>query len=484
MVKKFLKMYFMKELSYRAIFYWLLGLIGVRIFFDWTLLEYPAVVDGLQNIIRFSLENTYYFLILFLLCSALIALFTKEPLRRVMNFWVRLYPLIIIPPFIDRFMFGHVEGYFYARSYHFALNFFTFFIAGDATPGLSLEILIGLAFVFGVVYRKTRSFLKALFCIVLINFILAVMSTPDLFFGEARGDYVFDYFLPLYYFIPFFILFCLAIYTCAKEKIFSAFNNIRWVRSFVFVLSVCLGCIARYVFTGELSVLYCVFGGIVAFLVWQVSVMVNDISDIEIDRQTNKTRPLVSGVITVEEYAFSAEILVFIALSFAAIANEKVFLLACLQCVLAYVYSLKPFRLRKHFGGNVLIGVSVAVAFWMGLFMWGPQFSLNGQMWFLSFLLFCFGTLISLVKDIKDFEGDRAQGITNIFTLCGKQKGKRITTGLIFLTLSMPAVAFANLFFVLLGGIASFLYYKFESIQAVYLFGIIATYYSLLNIIP
>lgn len=475
---------FFKELSYRGIFYGLLFVIGVRIAFDWTLLDYPLVVDGMQNIVRFALENTYYFLILFLLSSLFIAFLTKERLRSLMSLLLRVYPIIIIPPILDRLFFGHQEGYFYARSYNFALNFFTFSIKGDATLGLTIEVLIGLAFVFAYVYIKTKSVLKAFFSIVVIDFILTVMSTPDLFFGEALGDYHFDYFLPLYYFVPFFILLCLTVYGFNKEKLCAAIDNIRWVRSFVFILAVCAGGVVRFIFTQEVSYLYLFYGSVIAFLVWQVSVMVNDVSDIDIDRQTNKTRPLVSGVITAAEYSFAAEILVFIVLSFGAITNIYLFALALLHCFLAYIYSVPPFRLRKHFGGNVLIGVSVASSYWIGLYASGSQFVFNRDMHFISFLLFCFGTLISLVKDIKDFEGDRKQGVVNIYTLCGREKGKLITTALIFLTFTIPAVAFANFWFVLLSAGASFLYYKFESIQAVYAFGIIVTYYTLMNIVP
>jgi len=88
------------------------------------------------------------------------------------------------------------------------------------------------------------------------------------------------------------------------------------------------------------------------------------------------------------------------------------------------------------------------------------------------------------VKDIKDFEGDRQNGIVNIYTILGKQKGKVVTTFLIFLTFNIPAVIFMKGIFLLVSSTASFVYYKFENIQAVYICGITAAYLSLVAVIP
>ena len=42
-----------------------------------------------------------------------------------------------------------------------------------------------------------------------------------------------------------------------------------------------------------------------------------------------------------------------------------------------------------------------------------------------------------MIGDIKDIEGDRHMGVSNLFTIYGQDKGKKITALLIFIILEL-----------------------------------------------
>jgi len=412
-----------KILSYTQIFFLVVGITMTRVIVEWRVFIFPIQLDIFQDYVRFSLENTYYFLIVFLIGTFFLSKITNKCLRVIMNFGVRFYPIIILPPLIDRFVFGRIDGYGYATISNVFNNFLTLsFLKGDATLGISIEILIGLAGLFIYVYHHTKSILKSAVYCAFFDLLLVLISTPDLFFGERRGNYYYDYFLPSYYFFPFLIFLVIIPGLLNIDKLRAILGNIRPVRASVFVGAVILGVLVQYRTLGYFYEWKLVLAALAMFFVWGVSVIINDIADISIDHLTNKSRPLVKGALSVKEYKLTAVLFSFFALSYAAVVNEKVLLITIAALIFSWIYSLEPFRFRKNFLGNIIIGLSVLVSFWAGIFTLESSNFIDGRSLFLSGLIFLFGVIMSLAKDIKDVEGDKQANIWNLYVVLGKKK--------------------------------------------------------------
>jgi len=475
-MKKFLNKYLSLSFSYHQIFFLVIVIASLRVIADWNLLRYPILMDVFQDYARFWLENVYYFLVAFLVLTVVCAKIIKAPLKEVMNVGIKFYPIIIFPPIFDSLLLGRTQGYTYGTILNLPFNVLTLaFATKETSLGISVEILIGMIGMFLYVYLKTKNVWKGIVFALFADVFFMVISTPDLFVGEWMGDYYYDYFLVNYYFFPLLILLILTLLVYDKKKLGSIFKNVRIVRSTIFVLTVFLGGIIRLLMKQEVYPLQLIYGSIAMFFAWQVAVIINDIYDIDIDRYANKSRPLVKGTISVGGYRIVASILSFLALSFAVIINIKIFFLIVLILIFAHIYSVPPVRARKNILGNVIIGISVLIAFLIGIYSSGRTNILTARVLFLAGIIFLFATALTLAKDIKDIEGDEKNGIKNLFTIYGKRKGKKITTILIFFILNVPAIVYLDLNILLFSLIAAGLFYKFDSIKSVYISGSLVT---------
>ncbi len=467
--------------KFATIFYIVIGIITGRVFLELNLFVYPKEIDPFQDIARFYLENMYYFLIVFLTMVFVLGRCLKIEIREVANFAVRMFSVILLPPLIDYFLVGRREGYDYASVEHMMSNFSNLsFIKGDATLGISVEILIALLCIFFYSFKKSKNIWKALGVTVLLDMLLVFISTPEIFFQGGRDDYYYDHFLPAYYFFPFIFLVSIFYAFVHKDKFKALIGNIRIVRSLVFICAVLVGGAISFATTKEFYIWNLSLGSVAIFFVWQVSVLLNDIYDIEIDRITNSQRPLVTGVCSIVEYRFISVLFSFWAISFAAVITWQVFILTLITLIFAICYSVPPFRLRKNFMGNIIIGLSLMLSMHAGLYCasYGYPaeliiFSKHGLM--LSVVMFLLGCVISTVKDIKDIKSDKAHGISNCFTVFGKTKGKWIVCALVFITFALLGLLLKSTFVIILAFMIALIFYIFETIKGVYLLGILLT---------
>ena len=467
--------------SYTTLFFVALLVITVRIVADWGLFSYPIELDELslaQHYVRFFLENIYYFLIVFVFICLVIARITKERLISVMRFAALCSPVIIIPPLLDALLLGRTAGYTYATKENFFWNLFTLsFVKGDASLGISIEILLALIVIFAYTYWKTKSVWKSLIPVVLADLFLVMISTPELFFpyieeapvfGEIEADFVKGYFLPLYYFIPFLVISSVGLGMHQPKKLKAILTNLRPLRGFAFVLAVLFGGIM----TKAVDAFSMVFAMIAVFLVWEVSVILNDIYDLPIDRITNRERPLVKGILKIPEYRLVAILLAFAALSFAAIINLVVLGLTALCLLLAYLYSAPPFRFRQNLAGHLVIGASLTLSLFIGIAVSGG-IALTLDMIRFTVLVLLYGTFLPLVKDLKDIKGDRRYHVSTLFTIFGKKQAKNTVLVLFFALQNLPTwiLGIGMLPLLVFSAATSYTYYKTESIHFVYIIG-------------
>lgn len=477
-----LKRIFFGRLNYFQILLWVMAVISVRVFAEWKVFVFSVYMDVVQDYLRFYLENMYYFLILFLVGSVVLELLTRQGLKRIMNFCARLYLVIIIPPLIDGLLLNHRQGYEYCQLENLWVNFCTLSGGADGPLGIFIEVLIGVLAAGAYVFVKTRSFLKACAAVAILDVFLLVLSTPDIFFGAGRGDYFYDNFLPLFYYFPFIVLLGAALFIYDRKKLSALLANIRLVRSAAFVFAVALGGIFTLRAAGMVNLWNLAMGACAIFFVWQTSVIVNDLSDRQIDAVSNPSRPLSVRVFEPQEYMLVGFIFAFLALSFAAIINLQVLLFVSLGLGLALAYSVPPLRLRRNLWGLPAIGGAVVVSFFTGIASSYPFVRFGAVMrspYALRYTVFLFlvGTLIPLIKDIKDIAGDTAAGVRNLFTLYGKKRGTALTCGLVFCAFNVGHLVLGRFdaLILILSALACWLCARRESIKGVYILAMAVT---------
>ncbi|MFW6072249.1 MAG: UbiA family prenyltransferase [Thermoplasmatota archaeon] len=211
------------------------------------------------------------------------------------------------------------------------------------------------------------------------------------------------------------------------------------------------------------------------------SIFVNNIEDIEIDKVTNKERPLISGDFDERTYKNLSWAILFVIFLYAFSISE-VFLFLLLTYIASYfIYSAQPLRLKRiPFLSKGFISINSL------LLVLGGYHLVNGSL--ASFpvevtLLFMIAfTAVMNFIDIKDYEGDKAVGIKTLPVLMGL-KNSKILIGVFFLLTFLGAYfIFSELIMLIplaLFGIVELYFvtredYREEYVFTTYLIGLIA----------
>ena len=247
-----------------------------------------------------------------------------------------------------------------------------------------------------------------------------------------------------------------------------------------------IGCILRpdLMRLNALDVLLPAFS--VAFL-WQFTTMLNDIYDIEIDKIAHPERPLASGEVGLKKYWRWTYCVLFIGLVLSFVSGFIPLLLAIFYVFLSIIYSAPPIRIRNRWYGTSIIGIGSGVYFSMGYW---THFWLSDLEYFyiehptytaLSVLIIIIFAL-SLAPNItayKDYDGDVRAGVKTIYTILGRERGKKVvalTSILLFLIPSFLFFSWLNLLLSLISGILAYIsFMRYECYSCVF-----AAYFSVL----
>ena len=154
--------------------------------------------------------------------------------------------------------------------------------------------------------------------------------------------------------------------------------------------------------------------------------IINDIFDIEIDKINRPTRPLPSGILTINE-AYILFLICFVTSGILVVSiGQIVVIIVLLSHLLLFLYS-------KYLKRIPLVG-NITVAFLTGLvFIFGGVVVENPSAAIIPALFaFLINLIRELVKDMQDVEGDRAAGVITFPIKFGFQKTKYLKT---FITL-------------------------------------------------
>ncbi|TYB31989.1 MAG: hypothetical protein FXF47_01225 [Candidatus Mcinerneyibacterium aminivorans] len=178
------------------------------------------------------------------------------------------------------------------------------------------------------------------------------------------------------------------------EKITGFIKLIRPINLFIIILSFIVG----YVFTkGEISIVL----PIIYILIASLGYIINDIKDYEIDLVNEPERPIPSNTVKKKEAKIFFVILLifFVILNF--LVKTKLLIFNDLVLILVIFYSI--YFKRKGFIGNLIVAFFTISPFVAIYILTDDLKNLVAIMFF----AFCINLLREIVKDLKDFRGDK-----------------------------------------------------------------------------
>lgn len=412
-----------------------------------------------------TLAAYLFFLFSIVILIIFLGSFLRESALRVANILLWGFFIVIFPPIFDKILCGTQKCWsFYAFDSlsGLAKRFSTFFGDNPAvgiTYGVRIEVALAVLFLAAYVYLKTESVRKAFwggFFTYLILFILGSFPTwlsflflsPSKNISSIEGFDVAGFFLsPARYFsfesadvfnslnvkmnliyafllVPALVFF---FWRNFRAKFWPVAKNIRWIQISIHAGLILFGAgLGVFYFPENLMIdvfSFFALANLVLAVVfaWLASVFLNDEADLEIDKITNWKRPTVTGEAPPGEYRqlFWASFAMSLLLGLAV--GVKFFLIALVYQIIGWVYSCSPFRLKRFPVVATFISALALTVVFSGGFMLtsdGQNISaLPPKVFWLLILAFS----VSLpVKDLKDIEGDRKNGIWTIPVLFGE----------------------------------------------------------------
>lgn len=445
-----------------------------------------------------------FFLISYILFAALVNKILKVEIKKAVNVLLWGFLIIVTPPIID-FIISKGRGFWSFYKFDslagLAKRFFTFF--GDKpeigiTYGVRIEVALAIVFLFIYSLIKSKDIIKSLslsFFSYLIFFVLGtfpsyaaillrgfskgfinvgeidaaqIFLTPAKIFSREIPDIIsaLNIKMSLVYSL---ILISLLVVGClpellrrtsgqasllfSRKKALSFFANARYPQLIYHGGLLIVGAGLAYIFTGapvEIN-FFNVIGLLVllssVFFAWLASVVPNDIYDQESDRLTpNKNRPLIQGVFTPGEYKMVGWTLFIVSIFLAAVVNFKIALLLIVYQTIAWIYSCPPLRLKRFaFVSTFVSSIASLMILFSGYILISSEQNIKGIPFPLIALLVIGYTLALPIKDLKDIEGDKKNGVWTVPVLFGEYWGKAVVGGGLFLSF-IASVAIFNEF--------------------------------------
>ena len=433
-----------------------------------------AYSTGLQS--TFNLENLPHGLLFFgatlLTMAVLLRILTNESSQKILNIMLAGWLIVWIPPIVDLIGSGGKGGVILSYIFdapaelpHRFLQFFGGSLTYEFTLGLRVEVAAAMLLLALYTWVKTRSWWKTLLAFlgayVILFFyaalptlaataatwdwsltredVLDIVYTPRLFFAldvidppRVTGMYLSTFFAVV---IPVQLTALFFLDSAKRARAF--FANVRGFRFLfqliAFVAAIILGVrLTGTPFTlGLAEALILLTSFLILLHAWIFSVLLNDLTDLPIDTISNKRRPLVTGLFSVREFRELSVLTGALAVVTAYALGFDFATLAVVLLSLSYLYSMRPFRLRRFpFVATFLMAASVFIALLTVFLLFAPGQAYSAFPRPLAGLILLLFTFVFTVKDLKDRKGDEAAGVLTLPVLLGDQRGK-IATGLL-----------------------------------------------------
>lgn len=176
---------------------------------------------------------------------------------------------------------------------------------------------------------------------------------------------------------------------------------------------------------------------------WLFSVWENDEQDIEIDKISNSSRPLAQNKFSSAEWKNIKFLFLFLSLSFAFLGGFYLFNLTLLFLLIYHIYSARPLRLKSVIGlSSLLIATNALLAVMVGFFSVANTENLFDFPINYAFgILFIFA-LSENVKNLKDIDGDKKNGVKTLANIFKTQNAKLIIGSMVFISAILVPIFF------------------------------------------
>lgn len=453
---------------------WVLGFIGVLfVRFILEALSSPTYSGIIQSDPYTLVHYSLYFSAVTLATILILGWAIRD---YVFSYKVVLFglPLIWIAPLIDivfskgvgfrmSYIFNDFEKLFY--------DFITFFgpnLHYGATIGIRLGILVSLLGIGYIIWKQKVGFVRNILSLfILYTIIFSFFSLPSIIFklnnlntvGVDTGTIVeyfqriinnsnivhntlhegfssvseirfieigFNKLISQILFIFSFVISLIIFWKINQKKFISVAKNSRPERIASYQLLLLSGCGYAYINNLSGPVSWVDFIGLVCLIIswfslWMHAVHINDIEDVEIDKISNKNRPLINGSVDKEGMADIGTFWLVTSLTGSWCAGYYPFFMSLVYIFAYYIYSSSPFRLRRFpLIPNFLIAVAGLATIQSGFFYVSKYkeyqvFPISLSVGILIMIFLAINT-----KDMKDVEGDGKNGIMTIPTLFPK----------------------------------------------------------------
>jgi|Deesub1362B_J571_1020462.scaffolds.fasta_scaffold00004_82 geranylgeranylglycerol-phosphate geranylgeranyltransferase len=155
---------------------------------------------------------------------------------------------------------------------------------------------------------------------------------------------------------------------------------------------------------------FLILGFLSGFFISASIMVLNDIFDIEIDRINNPDRPIVSGIVALNEAYILSGMCATVGVYLAYLLSIYNFIIGLLFWFLGVLYN---WRLKKTgFLGNIIVSLSVAIPYIYGGFATGNPAHL--LLYIFAIMSFLANLGREIIKGISDIEGDRTKKIETV----------------------------------------------------------------------
>ncbi|MEQ1561419.1 MAG: UbiA family prenyltransferase [Nitrospira sp.] len=412
-------------------------------------------------------------------------------------------PLLWLAPIVD-IIFSHGKGYrmmyVFDTGNRIIFNFFTFFgtnFTSGATYGMRIGIALSIIGIGFYIWLQSKKIVKSVLgALVIYILVFIVGSLPGVIYtlshinsststnsevvfylekiinqstiyhntlregvsSVSRGrliELTFDKLISQILFILSFVFAGFLFWKIDSKKFWVIIKNARLERVNFYTASLLCGMGFAYINNlGNKLVWIDIFGVLCLIFswisLWMYAVHTNDVIDIEIDKISNKNRPLVKKEVDKEEMGDIGKAWLAFALLGSWCAGFYPFFMSLVYVATSYIYSSPPLRLRRFpIVSSFLIGIACLSTILAGFFFISVYKQIQAFPILLAVGIVVMVTLAINFKDIKDIEGDKENGIVTLPILFGKNGVKVVAVCFAISILTVPFfLSFPLLYFI------------------------------------
>jgi geranylgeranylglycerol-phosphate geranylgeranyltransferase len=180
------------------------------------------------------------------------------------------------------------------------------------------------------------------------------------------------------------------------------------------------------IFSWEHDFRFILIGSLMAAMLNAASNVLNQITDLPLDKINKPKRPLCTGVISVNSAWIYAIVLYIVSLWLAwevkPDGRHECFWLAFIAAVSTYIYSAPPFR-TKRLGIWANITIAIPRGTLLKIAGWSAGMTIMvGEAWYIGAIFGLFLLGATTTKDFADMEGDKKYGCMTLPVIYGVKK--------------------------------------------------------------